>query len=170
MLVLIENIKIEYPIIFLDFDGVLNDHTPHANGYNGIMPDQVKELNKILKATNAQLVISSAWRYLVHGGHMTIKGIEVLLVTFGVNCLNNVIGITDLDALDKTRGDLITEWMYNYGQERNYIVVDDMDAASSIQISKSGHPFVQTDGNLGLTSNNTASIIKFLKGMEYARS
>jgi hypothetical protein len=49
--------------LFLDIDGVLNAHEPHPGSlYNGIRPDCMGRLNRVLKATGASLVISSAWR------------------------------------------------------------------------------------------------------------
>lgn len=85
-------------VIFLDIDGVLNDHVPRDNGYCGMQMEFVHELNRILAAVpDAQLVISSAWRYMVIRGEMTLKGFEFLLVSHGVNCLGRVHGVTDPD-------------------------------------------------------------------------
>lgn len=56
-------------LLFLDIDGVLNDHTRTPSGYCGIQADKVSHLNFILKeAPEVQIVISSAWRYIMLRG------------------------------------------------------------------------------------------------------
>lgn len=90
-------------ILSLDLDGVLNDHSKHANGYCGTKPEFVSQLNRVIAATDCKLVISSARRYLVHGGHMTTTGFTNLLLTHGVDAHARVIGVTrkDIDLADK---------------------------------------------------------------------
>lgn len=51
--------------IFLDIDGVLNNDRTEARspqGYIGISPGLVKRLAKIVKATDAQIILSSTWK------------------------------------------------------------------------------------------------------------
>lgn len=82
-------------LLFLDIDGVLNDHTRMASGYCTIHTDKGDLLNQILDAhPDVQIVISSAWRYLVTGGHMTVKGFENMLLTYGLKVFNRVHGVT----------------------------------------------------------------------------
>ena len=71
-------------ILFLDIDGVLNGHEQDAQGYNRIQPGPVVHLNRILAETEARLVISSSWRYLVHSGAMTLEGFSYMLITHGI--------------------------------------------------------------------------------------
>ena len=47
------------PVIFLDFDGVLNCGTDPGTGLNPVM---VARLNRICEATGAHVVVTSAWR------------------------------------------------------------------------------------------------------------
>jgi hypothetical protein len=64
-------------IIFLDIDGVLNRHILQNNGYCGIEQPHVQALNYILaKVPEAKIVVSSAWRYMVHQQAMTLKGLS----------------------------------------------------------------------------------------------
>ena len=50
-------------IIFLDIDGVLNSETYDKNRTAGaIDPECAKRLNRIIKETNADIVISSSWK------------------------------------------------------------------------------------------------------------
>lgn len=55
-------------VIFLDIDGVLNDHRRMRNGYSQLTRRCVRELAKILRTRpEARIVVSSAWRYIVTG-------------------------------------------------------------------------------------------------------
>lgn len=81
-------------IIFLDIDGVLNSekfyekrHRCHEKGipfavnwpFSDIDPDSVDILNKVIKATNARIVMSSTWRL-----GETIDTLANILHTVGV--------------------------------------------------------------------------------------
>ena len=152
-------------ILFLDLDGVANGHERHANGYYGTKPECVAQLNRVIAATDCKLVISSAWRYLVHNRHMTIIGLENLLLTHGVDAKGRVFSVTrnDLNISDKhERGKQITEWIREYangGSPFGYAVVDD---DNELGIPEAGHPFVKTDGKVGLTEADADRLIDIL--------
>lgn len=85
-------------LLFLDIDGVLNDHTRTQSGYCGIQADKALILNRILHFNpGLQIVISSAWRYLIINGQMTLKGFEYLLLSHGVKCYGLLHGHTVAD-------------------------------------------------------------------------
>jgi hypothetical protein len=85
-------------VIFLDIDGVLNTGTQQPNGFTTIGHTQASQLNALLLAEpKAQLVISSAWRYLCLNGSMTLQGFEAMLLTHGVNCHGRVYACTESD-------------------------------------------------------------------------
>lgn len=84
-------------ILFLDIDGVLNSHVRLASGYCGIERNKAIMLNWILDAVPVKLVISSAWRYLMLRGDMTLKGFEYLLLVHGINCKDRLHGYTMAD-------------------------------------------------------------------------
>lgn len=163
-------------VLFLDIDGVLNRHVRHGNGYCGMCPDCVSQLNRILLAVpDLKLVISSAWRYHVHKGHMTVAGLEQLLLTHGVDCFGRVAGITRADSITYTddpsadwqdhsaeqwaewglkwRVEQIREWAASNGVTE-FIVVDDL----ALEMPE----LVQTDGDLGLTSYAAEQILERL--------
>lgn len=64
-------------VIFLDIDGVLNhesyyhwrydqivqNHKIFSYPYSEFSPDSVKQLNRILKETGAEIILSSTWRF-----------------------------------------------------------------------------------------------------------
>ena len=65
----------EQPVIFLDFDGVLNteqyqarlavESKPTKDAWGPLFdPRAVANLQKIVEATDARIVISSSWRYI----------------------------------------------------------------------------------------------------------
>lgn len=167
--------RIAPPILFLDIDGVLNAHEFDAECLCGrIHREKVDRLNHVLRATGARVVLSSAWRYLVHRGEMNLKGMEWLLRSHGM-LANRLAGITRLDTmverptydgtpeswpLTNERGEQIREWLaINTAVEPPYLVIDDLD----LGIRESGHPFVQTDGKVGLTEADADRAILMLQ-------
>ena len=57
------------------------------------------------------------------------------------------------------RGYQIQEWLDRHPEVTKYVVVDDMDLC----INECGHPFVQTEGYLGLTEKDGDRIIEMFK-------
>ena len=153
-------------IIFLDIDGVLNDHGRMMNLYCGIQKDKVEHLNKIIDATDCKIVISSAWRYMILGGEMTTKGFEYMLLTHGLKCHNRIIACTLSDEDIPTRGLQISyriEKLKSYIKEEfKYVVIDDLNEENGIKISEAGHPLVQTKGDVGLTEEHVNLVISLL--------
>lgn len=149
-------------VVFLDIDGVLNGHEmndhPHCKSYS-INKKSVKHLNFILDETGAKIVVSSAWRYMVHGGAMTLQGFEYLLRTHYVACAGRILDVTPRDEQIALRGEQIRAWLNSHRVE-SYVVLDNLD----LGITACGHPFVQTDGNEGLTRQQAIQAVKILKG------
>lgn len=160
-------------IIFLDIDGVLNKHDfcPIAKS-RSLLPEKVMILNGILESTEAKVVLSSAWRYLVHRGEMNLLGLDYLLRSHGVKC-GSLVGITRRDSVDQPadgdwskwivtcdRGQQITDWLSWANRDgikvNKYIVLDDMD----LGISECGHPFIHIDSACGLRPEHGMEIIK----------
>jgi hypothetical protein len=160
-------------LLFLDIDGVLNAHEPLDPEVmcGTFHPDKIMLLNQVLRQTDAKIVLSSAWRYLVHRGEMNLDGLEWLLRSHGV-LAGRLHGITRKDSERKTmswdgtyaswvhgneRGKQIAEYL---GNDRSipYAVVDDLD----LGISDCGHPFVQTDGAVGLRIEEAQQLVKLL--------
>jgi hypothetical protein len=145
-------------IIFLDIDGVLNDHSPMCNGYCGIEPLRVAFLNRILHAVpDAKIVVHSAWRYLLYEGNLPIRFFENLLLTHGVDCFGRLHGRTRWDGpgdgfLD--RAAQIREYVAEHGVER-FAVLDDLE----LPIEN----FVRTDSNVGLTGTDADRAIAILR-------
>jgi hypothetical protein len=149
-------------VLFLDVDGVLNRHDcDKVANCNPIHRNLVERLNWVLLTTGAKVVLSSAWRYMVHRGELNMSGLDWLLRSHGL-AQDRLIGITKRDTMisrmtgfngdpaswpaENERGQQITDWLI-YNNPEVYAVVDDLD----LGISAAGHPFVQTDGSVGLT-------------------
>lgn len=160
------------PILFLDIDGVLNAHEFDPEALCGqIHEEKIHRLNRVLRETGAKVVVSSAWRYIVHRGEMTLDGLEWLFRSHGM-IAGRLTGVTDPDTMmpsgyngrpeswpvENERGGQITKWLIDNGWVKRYAVVDDLD----LGISDSGHPFVQTDGKLGLTDGDASNLIRLL--------
>ena len=167
---------VEAPHLFLDIDGVLNCHEFDKRIMCGqIHKDKVALLNWVLTETGARIVLSSAWRYLVYRGEMNLRGLEWLLRSHGI-LADRLVGITREDTVKTVngyngdpitwhqqdeRGKEIAEWVRANGVRR-YAVVDDLD----LGIREAGHPFVQTEGKVGLTDEAAALLIELLRGKE----
>lgn len=158
-------------LIFLDIDGVLNGHEKLASGYCGIRPDCAARLNRLLETVpDAMLVISSAWRYMILRGDMTLKGFEYLLLVHGVQAHGRVLGHTEADdelcnepnhfdadawkAIGlRMRAEQIRKYIAHAGATR-FVVLDDLP----LEVES----LVQTDGAIGLTDEDVECAILVL--------
>lgn len=150
-------------LIFLDIDGVLNSH-----GQLDFEPDCIEQFNRILAATEARVVLSSSWRYLMLDQEgcpksMTLSGFATMLRTHHVKGLH-LIGHTEPDEAigdeGPFRGPLIRKWMKDnrHKEWQRYVVIDDDNDG----ISECSLPFVMTDGNKGLTVESANDVIRAL--------
>lgn len=166
------------PVLFLDIDGVMNGHEPVCpNVVSGVIrSDCVKMLNFVLQHTNAQIVLSSAWRYIVYRNEMNLAGLSWLLRSHGI--WNRLVSVTRADTMrakilpnidkpaqlrgqfptENERGQQIADWLTGSGHKAAYAVVDDLD----LGIRAAGHPFVQTDGTKGLLAKDVIDLIRIL--------
>lgn len=140
------------PFIFLDIDGVLNGHKKYPNGYCGTDYANVELLNRIIEATNAKIIVSSAWRYFVLRGEMTVGGLDGMLATHGLKWRSviDVLGPDVFDANGETdRGQAIKDWFrlkFGFAHAVKYIAIDDLD----LGYRNHGIPFFQTESDEGL--------------------
>lgn len=141
-------------IIFLDIDGVLNSESYYKSKVTkNFDPECVKRLNRIIKETNAGIVISSSWKLLPSSVYMTFKdeGIE-----------GNIIGMTpnflfDDWREDKTRGAEIEQWLLE-NPCNNYIILDDGELFKEYQKKH----WIQTDYRIGLSDEDAENAIALL--------
>lgn len=142
-------------VIFLDIDGVLNGHEWDDEAKScSIRRECVKHLCRVVRETDAKVVISSAWRYMILGGDMTDRGFGYMLRTHGLISGHPgpvVIGHTEPDQIvncPEERALQVREWLANHPDVKSYVVIDDEDFGYRMQAM----PFVHTDGTTGMTS------------------
>lgn len=113
-------------VVFLDIDGVLNFYDSEAKapgGYVGIAEKCVKNLRRIIEATNAYIVLVSTWKDEWNKE-------EELCTPMGVY-LNKKLKRHGLHVIDKTtdktynRGEGIDNWLKRHDNTESWIVLDD---------------------------------------------
>lgn len=150
-------------LLFLDIDGVLNDKQPTGSGYPTIDRDKADRLNQILAAVpDLQLVISSAWRYLILRGSMYRDGFESLLCSHGVAARDRLHGWTGSDEAFRgahwddslhLRAVQIRTYAKSYPID-SWLALDDLD------LPLEQHELVRTDGEVGLTDADVDRVIE----------
>lgn len=158
--------------LFLDIDGVLNghDYSDEAKSCN-IRRECVFRLNRVVNETGCKIVVSSAWRYMIHGGQMTMAGFWYMLRTHGLvgHGKELFLGVTRKDRQPPTekdeRGEQIRAFVGDWNKRHadrpitRYIAVDDLD----LGITAAKVPLVLTDGKVGLTDADAGELIRLLK-------
>jgi hypothetical protein len=150
-------------ILFLDFDGVLN--TEHYQGllqYQGkpwqdeygafFDPKAVKQLKRIIDATDADIVIESSWKYL---------GLDAMKELWEVrNLPGTIIDITP-SLLGKNKGVEIASWLSKYAkQDIRYVIIDDEYVILDSQLSH----FILANPYEGITEEQANRAISILNG------
>ena len=166
-------------VIFLDLDGVLNteDYFTHLrnNGLettdyfgNLFSPTAVANLQQIIDATNAQIVISSSWRF---------AGMDVLKTMWKKRQLpGNIYDITSLyvtddfisehmhdenfdynEVISSPRGIEISSWLQDHPEAISFVILDDLTSMKQFQES-----YVQINPKTGITSENAKQAIEIL--------
>ena len=152
------------PIVFLDFDGVLNT-TSHCDlmGRDSLSHKMIDSLNLIIDSIGAKIVVSSDWR-----DGMSVAELQSHLNKFG--CRGKVIGktmsISDIIGCNNdhplarlwmdTRPNQIKAWIKDH-YINNYVVIDDMNLSGYIP------NFVHVDHKVGLTDFDANLAISYLK-------
>ena len=148
-------------ILFLDFDGVLN--TEHYQGllqYQGkpwqdeygafFDPKAVKQLKRVIDATDADIVVESSWKYL---------GLDAMKELWEVrNLPGTIIDITP-SLLGKNKGVEIASWLSKYAkQDIRYVIIDDEYVILDSQLPH----FILTNPYEGITEEQANRAISML--------
>lgn len=154
--------------LFLDIDGVLNGHewNETSESYT-IKLSNVLNLNLVIEKTKCKIILHSAWRYMIYGKDMTIRGFEYLLRTHGVTSNLYIDAITASDETISKREIQIEEYIrylkeesYIKEQKFSYAIVDDLPlffTESEVQ-----DRFVRTDGKFGMSLFDAKKLIEIL--------
>lgn len=148
-------------IIFLDFDGVLNtEHYQDLLQYQGkpwqdeygafFDPKAVKQLKRIIDATDADIVVESSWKYL---------GLDAMKELWEVrNLPGTIIDITP-SLLGKNKGVEIASWLSKYAkQDIRYVIIDDEYVILDSQLPH----FILTNPYEGITEEQANRAISML--------
>jgi histidinol phosphatase-like enzyme len=145
------------PLIFLDFDGVLNNRewlakqTDLFDSKNHFDPDAIRRLNSLVAATGAEVVVSSSWRIW----NVTKYPMERLLQSVGFKY--EILGTTPVmncdehrddgfECSDAHRGYEIDTWLTrNNAHDRSFVIIDD-----DSDMAPHGDRLVQTSMSTGL--------------------
>lgn len=149
--------------IYLDIDGVLNKHRAYPNGYNGIDYENLQILDRVLEGRNIEIVLSSAWRYLIHNGSMTLTGFQNLLKTHGMHNTENIVWFTREDAYKNEPRAIQIQEDIDYNQIKNYLIIDDLD----LGFTENNMNFLWIDPTKGLEERHYDMILKRLKQRLY---
>lgn len=162
--------------LFLDIDGVLNDHTfDERAGSATIDYKNAHYLNLIIDEFNPKIILTSAWRYMVTRGEMTLKGFSYMLRTHGVSKNVNIIGTTDEDGridfnqskagIEHRRLQILRYIALNIElplYHDKIAIIDDLPLGPVDLITKRKKSiFVQTNSSVGLSEKEYQEIKEF---------
>lgn len=159
-------------VLFLDVDGVLNGHNRYPNGYCGLDRLHLGLLDRIVAETGCRIVLVSAWRYILLGGDMTLKGFGYLMLTHGAaketadaltGYLSEDGSINDLHD----RGKLASEWLDMAGEllgVTRAVALDDGSWPDGFDLGYEvmGIPSVRPRGGLGMSAADADLVIAIL--------
>jgi hypothetical protein len=129
-------------VIFLDHDGVIclstewGSRFKNKEGLDSVFDrfndKAIKVLNQILDETDAEIVISSDWRYHATLAQMqdlyAIRGIKKLPIGYTRNDLTPKFTSSYNDfELEETRSLEILDWIKNHPDITHWVAIDDMD-------------------------------------------
>ncbi len=149
-------------IVFLDFDGVLNDYPNHGdrtiqevldNFDKFIFDSKVKMLNKIVDDCNADFIIISYWRR-----HFTKNKLSEFFKKKGFK--GNIIDFTGLGGKEhKDRLDKIKKCLEKYKPD-SYVILDD----SVIDETVDDPNHIRPEKTKGLEEKHIDKVISILNG------
>lgn len=153
-------------VIFLDVDGVLNNHGPVL---------EILEINArallwlVREIPELEIVLSSAWRYRGCGPRSTFgqKLSDALSYRESREVIRRVIGQTPPDlepdpprTFFERRSDTIRRYLTENPVDGNWIAIDDLE---DIETLGEGH-FIRTDPSVGFTMKDALKALELLKG------
>lgn len=151
----------ERRFIFLDVDGVLNNHDFASEQYkNGINiyaedrldPTSIECVKRIVDATNAKIVLSSSWRWSKEAYDAVAA--QLALVDL------KIFDTTNIDIrVNLSRSGEIQEWLNN-NEYDSYLILDD----DEIKGEELERHHIQTTPLYGLTDEHVDPAIKILIG------
>lgn len=153
------------PIIFLDFDGVVEtiywekdkggswSYNIHKYGRDELNNKQaIGWLNKLYSKVPYDIVVSSTWRI-----GMTLEQLQILITKSGFNSEIKVIGMTSI--LHQQRGLEIQKWIDDNNFRGKFVIIDDdSDMCHLLPL------LVRCDCQLGFTIYDYQKALRLLGG------
>jgi hypothetical protein len=162
-------------LLFLDVDGVLNSDAFYSTKNQAKRMKEIQEkhpymdrtrvyqvscfdpiavanLNKIIKETGCELIVSSSWRFTT--------GLRELFKYVGIEA--EISGITGICA-SRYRGDEIQEFLDQQTEPYVYCILDDDGDMLEWQLKN----FIQTDWRVGLVESDVDKAIEILNNKYY---
>jgi hypothetical protein len=179
-------------LIFLDIDGVLNNTSfqkewieqhkglnreyleirfehlfvkpTEMEFYNGyIVPKNLENFNSIIDATNADIVLSSDWRFINDGNYNNLADIDLVRRLFEVRGIKgNVIGATPYIFKHPRDIEILRYINTNKIKDTKIVVIDDLREAGEAIRDIPDSLFIWTNYNTGLTKEEADKAIEFL--------
>ncbi len=157
-------------IIFLDFDGVLNNEawmkqlTEKGRTFRSysdrdmdeLDPARVKMISDLVLETDSHIVISSSWRLL-----NDLEMLNYVLVTNGLDPKAQAIALTP-ETQKGFRGDEVALWLAKNPQVVNYVIFDDGIDFYEIQKDR----LMLTTWDEGLTEQHVEKARKILLNID----
>ena len=156
-------------VIFLDIDGVLNEEKSRSRccGYKGIDDKKVENLAKIVKQTNAELVLISTWKDdwrktdKAHQGMMA-NYLDRKMKKQGLCIYDKTESVDKASGFHLSRGEGVLQYLRK-NSVKSFVILDDY------QFDYDGcgltDCYIKTDArNGGLTEDFTIKAIKLLNG------
>lgn len=149
-------------IIFLDVDGVLNSVTFYEKFLSeGIDCDRedildqtaLCRLAKIVRDTNAGIVISSSWRWDANA----LRILTTQLAVYGIIPIGTTIQEIRVNL---SRAEEIRMWLKEHPEVNNYVVLDD----DVMDVEEIASHHIKTNFNKGLEMNHVEQAKKILNG------
>lgn len=139
-------------VIFLDFDGVLLPLPPNGDFDPNIevSTEAIRNLNLLVEATGAVVVVSSAWRE-----DRSVDDLSKLLKSWG---FAGVVHDKTGPSKDDDRGEEIAGWLANNPGQK-FVVIDDEPTDLEV-LAKN---LVRPKPDLGLAWHDVAEAIRILK-------
>lgn len=132
-----------------------------CNGY--IVPENLENFNRIIDATNADVVLSSDWRFINDGNYNNVADIDIIKQLFRVREIKgNVIGATPYIFKNPRDIEILRYIKSNNIQDTKIVVIDDLREAGEAIRDIPDSLFIWTNYNTGLTKEEADKAIQFL--------
>ncbi len=147
-------------LIFLDFDGVVNNfiiidgHYEISSPYDGVVNNKIAigYLNELYNIVNYDIVVSSSWKYIEKRDNYTY-GCADILYNSGLNPDIKIIGVTpDMSS----REEEIENWILINNYNDKYVIIDDEENS----FSRLKDNLILCDEEVGLIESDITKILE----------